>query len=116
MDRRATGLSGEAWVIAHLERQGFRLLARNVRVGRLEIDVIARREDRLVFCEVRARKSSAFLDPIASIDRAKTARIRRAAALWLASHPQGSPQIRFDAASVVFDQDPPRLDYYEAAF
>jgi putative endonuclease len=114
--RSATGLEGEALVAAYLEERGFGILARNARVGRFEIDLVARRLDLLVFCEVRARRSSAFLDPIETIDRAKTARVRRAAAQWLALNPQGRPQIRFDAASVLFDRDPPQVSYYEAAF
>jgi len=114
--RRATGDLGESLVASHLEGQGFQIVARNARVGRLELDVIATRGDLVVFCEVRARRSSAFLNPIETIDHAKVARVRRAAAQWLSLHPQGTRQIRFDAASVVFDREPPALDYYEAAF
>ncbi|MFT3922550.1 MAG: YraN family protein [Myxococcales bacterium] len=114
--RQVTGDLGESLVAAHLERHGFQIVARNARVGRLELDVIAKRDDLLVFCEVRARRSRAFLNPIESIDHQKVARIRRAAAQWLAAHPQGTRQIRFDAAAVVFDREPPAIEYYEAAF
>ena len=113
---RASGDEAEGFVAAHLERQGFRILTRNARVGRLEIDIVAKRGDLLVFCEVRSRRHGSFLNPIETIDRAKVARVRRAAAQWLTTHPQGACQIRFDAAAVVFDSSPPRLDYYEAAF
>jgi putative endonuclease len=114
--RAATGVAGEAFVAAHLERLGFTLVAQNARVGRLEIDLIARRGDVLVFCEVRTRRTNSFLEPIVTIDRAKVGRIRKAAAQWLAEHPQAARQIRFDAASVVLDADPPTLAYYESAF
>jgi putative endonuclease len=103
-------------VASYLEARGFLILARNARVGRLEIDLIAKRGDMLVFCEVRSRRSRDFLHPAETIDRAKIARIRRAAAQWLATHPQRYRQLRFDAASVTFDRDPPELTYYEAAF
>ena len=100
----------------HFELQGFRDRARNARVGRLEIDLVAKRGDLVVFCEVRSRRQSSFLNPIETIDRAKVARVRRAAAQWLAEHPQNAHQVGFDAAAVVFDSEPPRLDYYESAF
>ena len=116
MGTRATGLEGEAHVASYLEARGFCIVERNARIGRLEIDLIARRGDMLVFCEVRSRRSRAFLHPAETLDRAKVARIRRAAAQWLAAHPQRCSQLRFDAASVTFDRDPPELTYYEAAF
>ena len=70
----------------------------------------------IVVCEVRARSSARMAEPVESIDRAKIERIRRAAAQWLMTSGLGGVSVRFDAASVVFDQDPPRIEYYEEAF
>jgi putative endonuclease len=114
--RQACGESGEALVAAKLEASGFRILARNVRVGRNEIDIVASRAQLVVFCEVRTRSSDALIEPAESIDRAKIARIRRAAAGWLQAQQHRFSEIRFDAASVVLDPGEPRITYYEAAF
>ncbi|AKF07064.1 Hypothetical protein DB32_004213 [Sandaracinus amylolyticus] len=114
--RAETGSEAEALVAAKLASQGFAILGRNVRVGRLELDVIARRGSMIVVCEVRARSSARIAEPVESIDRAKIARIRRATAQWLTTAGLGGVSVRFDAASVVFDQDPPRIEYYEEAF
>ena len=117
MDPRATtGARGEALVADHLIGLGYVILARNARVGRLEIDLIALRADVLVFCEVRTRTSDRLMDPIASLDRQKAQRVRRAAAAWLREHPQGTRQLRFDAASVLLGEGEPKLTYYEHAF
>jgi putative endonuclease len=91
-------------------------LARNARVGRLELDLIARRDRLVVFCEVRTRSSDAFMDPIASIDRLKVQRIRSAAVAWLRQNSIQAHELRFDAASVVLGPGEPKLTYYEAAF
>lgn len=115
MRRSALGDAGEALVAEHLERNGFAIVARNAKVGRLEIDLIARRGALLVFCEVRTRTSDAFLDPIDTIDRAKCARVRRAAELWLLRRSHDG-EIRFDAASVLLSADRRELQYYEDAF
>lgn len=114
--RSETGREAEALVAAKLASQGFAILGRNVRVGRLELDVIARRGSMIVVCEVRARSSARMAEPVESIDRAKIARIRTATARWLAGAGLGPVSVRFDAASVVFDRDPPRIEYYEEAF
>lgn len=113
--RRQLGLRGEQLAAEHLANQGFQIVARNVRVGRDELDLIATRARMVVFCEVRARASAALLEPAESIDRAKVGRIRRAAAQWLATQGARYEQIRFDAASVVMSE-PPRLTYFEDAF
>lgn len=91
-------------------------MARNVRVGRLELDVVARRAGLVVVCEVRARSSAAIAEPWETVDRAKMQRVRRAAASWLDRAGLGNVAVRFDVASVVFDRDPPSIDYFEDAF
>ena len=103
-------------VAARLEAAGYRILARNVRVGRDEIDIIASRGRLVVFCEVRTRSSDMLIEPAESIDRGKIARIRRAAASWLATQRPSFAEIRFDAASVVLAGGEPRITYYEEAF
>jgi len=116
--RAALGTAGEALVADHLRRQGFTIVGENVRVGRLELDLVAVRDGLLVFCEVRTRTSADFVDPIETIDGPKRARIRRAAAGWLAAG--GAPphtEVRFDAASVLIaPHAAPTLTYYEDAF
>lgn len=90
-------------------------MGRNVRVGRLELDVIAQRGRLVVFCEVRARVSDGIAAPYESIDRAKIERIRRAALGWLTA--RGGPRfdVRFDVASIILGP-PVKMDYFENAF
>jgi putative endonuclease len=103
-------------VAERLTREGFTLLGRNVRVGRLELDLIARRQQLLVFCEVRARTHDRFVAPAATMDFRKVGRVRQAAARWLQQHRQGSVDVRFDVAAVIFDTPGGRVEYYEGAF
>jgi putative endonuclease len=114
--RQRLGQRAEQLACDHLERLGFAVVARNVRVGRLELDVIARRGRLLVFCEVRSLSSSRVMTPAQSIDPRKVARVRQAAAQWLRSEKASSMQVRFDVASVLFDVPEGRLNYLEGAF
>ncbi|MBC7171987.1 MAG: YraN family protein [Polyangiaceae bacterium] len=116
--RAALGLAGEDLVAQHLERQGYQIVGRNVRVGRLELDLIAERDRWLVFVEVRTRSAGSLVHPAFTFDAEKRARIRRAALGWLAAtgaHPHG---VRFDAAAVLAGPAgiAPRLLYYSNAF
>lgn len=106
---------GEALVASLLEERGFTIYGRNVRAGRLELDVIARRGSLVVVCEVRSRSSAARVHPAETIDRKKLERVRRATAIWLRKQKLGKVTARIDAAAVVFDgpSGEPRVDYYE---
>jgi putative endonuclease len=97
-----------------LERQGFTICGRNVRVGRLELDVIARRGALIVVCEVRSRTHGRPVFPAETIGPDKLARIRRATAIWLRQHELGGVHARIDAAAVVFEaKGEPLVEYYE---
>lgn len=98
-----------------LERRGFEICGRNVRVGRLELDVIARRGTLIVVCEVRSRARARPVFPAETIGGKKLARVRRATALWLREQKLGRVHARIDAAAVVFDEPDgePRIEYYE---
>jgi putative endonuclease len=106
-------------VAAYLESHGFQIEAMNLRLGRLEIDVVARRGDLIVVVEVRTRGPRAWASGFGSIDAAKRARLRRAGErLWQRTY-RADPtvaRLRFDAASVTFDADGPIIEYAEAAF
>ena len=117
-DRAETGKLGEDAVAHWLEARGYVLVARNARVGRLEIDIIARRASLLIFCEVRTRRSSDWVHPAYTFDAAKRKRIRRAAAGWLERERPRHGGVRFDAAAVVLGAtgDEPQIEYYEGAF
>lgn len=114
--RKALGQQAEQLACDHLQQQGFEIVARNARVGRLELDVVARRGRLLVFCEVRSRSSDRLMTPAQSIDARKVARVRQAAAQWLRQVQAGPVNVRFDVASVLFDVPEGRLNYLEGAF
>lgn len=117
MDRATLGRLGEDAVAAFLRERGFSILGRNVRVGRLELDIIARRNRLVIVCEVRTRSTEAFGSAVESITPAKVRRVRRATAQWLGTQSLGSVDLRFDAAGVLVQNgEVSSIDYYEEAF
>lgn len=68
----------------HYRLRGYRVLAANARAGGNELDLVLRRGNRLVFCEVKARSGDGFGDPWEAIGAEKEKRVRRAAEAWLA--------------------------------
>ena len=81
--------------------RGYRLLGANVRPGGVEVDLVLRRGRSLVFCEVKPKLGSRYGDPVEMVGREKQERLRRAAEVWLAEHPEAADwDIRFDVVSV----------------
>ena len=81
--RHRTGRAAEERAADHLRAEGFQILWRNVRIGPLELDLVARRDDLAVIVEVRARGSGAFEGPLASIGWMKRKDLLRAArGIW----------------------------------
>jgi len=75
------GDGAEALVADHLAAMGWRILGRQVRVGRLEIDLLAvdpAPPAELVLVEVRARGRREYGLPEESVDHAKRRALRRA--------------------------------------
>lgn len=92
------GLLGEWQAARFLRRQGMRILAKRYRALHGEIDLIARDGDTLVFAEVKYRPKGAMGEGILAVNREKTEHIRRAASVYLQSHPCDS--IRFDVIEI----------------
>jgi putative endonuclease len=68
--------------------------------GGFELDLVVRRGRTLVFCEVKGKSGAGFGDPLEMITQEKAQRVRRAAATWLAAHPEhGGCTIRFDVVA-----------------
>jgi len=102
-----------------LAARGFQIVATNLRLSYLEIDVVARLGELVVVVEVRSRGVGAWTSCLGSIDGKKRYRIRLAGQrLWQRRY-QRDPSVnrlRFDAASVVFGPEGALIEYVEAAF
>ena len=99
--RSLLGRSGEDAACDLYRRLGFEVVERNYRSGRGEIDLVARRDDTLVFCEVKTRRSQDWGLPAEAVDWAKQAQLRRLAAAWMSERKPGYVDFRFDVVSVI---------------
>ena len=66
-----------------------------------ELDVVARRDDVVAVCEVKARASNAYGDPLEAMTDLKMARVRRAGFEFVRRECAGRVRVRFDMASVL---------------
>jgi putative endonuclease len=113
------GRAGEAAAARHLVRNGWSIVGRNVRIGRGELDLIARRGAVLAFVEVKARRTAAYGAPEDAVDARKRRQVARLAELWLGARPWalcGVSDVRFDVIAVDASARPPEVRHLPAAF
>jgi len=118
-DRHARGARAEALVAGFLREQGYEIVATNLRLGALEIDLVARKDTVVAVVEVRTRGPTARTTGLGSVTPLKRARIRRAGErLWQRRYRRDASveRLRFDVASVDLTTEPASIEYVVAAF
>lgn len=106
------GARGEAIAAGYLEGLGFRILERNWRNRRGELDLIARDGDTLVAVEVKTRSGTGYGNPLESITVQKMARLRRLLLDWVRAAEACGAGLRVDAVGITIRGDErPRIDH-----
>ena len=101
---RALGKSGEEAAVRYLESKKFRIIERNFRFLRGEIDIIAYDGKTLVFVEVKARKSKEFGPPEEAVTSLKQRQIKRVAQGFLVQRNLQDTECRFDVLSLSYHE------------
>lgn len=119
----STGVQGEDLAVAYLEGKGYRVLDRNYRFSREEIDIVAflpaeRYEDggELVFVEVKTRSGHGFGRPEAAVDKPKQEAIMRTAEAYLHERRLVGSPARFDVIAIMLGTGEPAIEHFENAF
>ena len=93
------GKRGEELARRWLERKDYHILARNWRHKRLEIDIIASKNNLLHFIEIKSRHGTAFGLPEESVDEKKLNHLMEAAEEFQYLYPEWE-RIQFDILSI----------------
>ena len=87
MNNKVVGNAGEGLACRFLEKNGYKILARNVRYSRFcEIDIIAQIKDSTVFVEVKTRKTDVCGTPFEAITKSKYENIKKGISYYLQEH------------------------------
>ncbi|MCO8126982.1 YraN family protein [Acidimicrobiia bacterium EGI L10123] len=110
--RQKLGAHGERLAARRYEADGYEVVARNWRCGDGELDLVLRRNDVLVFAEVKTRTSDRFGHPAEAVTVTKQRRIRGLAQRFCAETGNRARVLRFDVVSVLRGQ----VERYEGCF
>lgn len=111
------GRSAEVLAERWLQKKGYRILERNLRVAGGELDLIAQHHDTLVFIEVKGRRTNQYGGAPYAIDDRKKRQIIKLASYYLSQHGLSNQLCRFDVILITgTGQDTPKLTHLEQAF
>lgn len=105
-NKRSIGEEGENIAVGHLIKNGYKILKRNFRVGRMgEIDIIAFSKGYICFIEVKARSSTLYGTPAEAVGRSKQSSILRLANIYLSQNNSFDQNVRFDVIEILFSKN-----------
>ena len=107
---KQTGNKGEDLAAARIQDKGYNIIERNWRFKHWEVDIIANKENKLHFFEIKTRTSALFGHPEESIGIRKMQSLLRAAEEYQYMHPQWK-LLQFDVLSITILKNKP-IEYF----
>ncbi|MGI5913403.1 MAG: YraN family protein [Bacteroidales bacterium] len=114
-DFHILGKKGEELAAEFLKKEGYTILEKNWKAGKLEIDIIARKEDEIIFVEVKTRSDNYLATPESAVNTKKQRSIISAANRYLKKNGIDM-ESRFDIITLVKEKDNFIIDHIKNAF
>lgn len=117
MSKKNLGKFGEDCAAKFLEDNGYTIVARNFRIRSAEIDIIAQKDNVIIFVEVKARSSIRHGLPSEAVNFRKQKKIIEAAGVFLQDENFCDCACRFDVVEVYLrDEHVEEVNHIENAF
>ena len=109
------GKTGEDIAAEYLLNKGHRILARNYRYAKAEVDIISVYSDTIIFTEVKTRSTDKFGYPEETVNAKKKEMLREAMDHYLVKN-NIKEEARFDIISIVINPQGTDVHHIEDAF
>ncbi|MCX6256100.1 MAG: YraN family protein [Bacteroidia bacterium] len=109
------GQKGEDLAADHLKKAGFKIVSRNWKWGKHEIDIIAENKDFIIFVEVKTRTEDYQMHPVTAVTKEKQKSIIWAANGYLQKF-NVDKEGRFDIITIIKTADSYQIYHIEGAF
>lgn len=114
-DHNDFGFRAEEFIADKYRKNGYKILERNWRFHPMEIDIVAEKDNEIIFVEVKARAYDDFGDPLEAVTLGKKRLLLRAANEYLEIN-DIDKECRFDIAVVLRKKDGLASKIYPDAF
>ena len=110
------GRAGENFAAKYLESQGYKIIAQNFRIRSAEIDIIAEKNDTIIFVEVKTRSNTRHGLAAEAVNINKQRKIIEAASVFLQDEKYFDSACRFDVIEIYSTGKNLELNHIENAF
>ncbi|MCL1850548.1 MAG: YraN family protein [Bacteroidetes bacterium] len=114
-EKQDFGRRGEALALAFYKENKYTILEKNWQSNHLEVDIIAKNEEYIVFCEVRTRSGNVLVEPLASVTPQKQRNLIHAANHYVLKH-RITLEVRFDVIAIILNGEDHTLEHIPFAF
>jgi putative endonuclease len=114
-ESHSLGQKGENAAISFLEKAGYKIHHRNWKSGKRELDIVAEKNDFIVFVEVKTRTNEQWMDPRDLITHAKRTSMIYSANGYIQKY-NINKESRFDVIILMGKSEPFKIDHIENAF
>ena len=114
-ESHSLGQQGEELAADHLKKAGYKILFRNWKWGKHEIDIIAENQDFIIFAEVKTRNNDFQMHPASAVTKEKQKSIIWAANGYLQKF-NVDKESRFDVITIIKTGESYQIDHIEGAF
>ncbi|HRX13432.1 MAG TPA: YraN family protein [Eubacteriales bacterium] len=101
MNTRLLGGLGEKQAVMYLKKHHYKIIETNYFCRFGEIDIIAKKDNILIFVEVKSRADNSFGSPAEAVTPRKQQKIITVAKNYIAEHGVNNTQIRFDVVEII---------------
>ncbi len=118
MEKINLGRRGEECAINYLSSQGYQIIARNFRIGKKELDIIARKKSVFYFFEIKTRCSSKTATTDTLVNQRQIINLKKAALSYAVNLMLPIEKIHFDLIVVCADlkNNQAQLKHYRNIF
>lgn len=109
-----TGAKGEDLAANFLQKQGYQIHHRNWQHEKLEVDLVAEKDGKLIFVEVKTRQNNHFGYPENAVSKSKQRHLLEAAEAYLEEFDLDQ-ELRFDIISITLAHQNPEIYHIEDA-
>lgn len=99
-EKQIIGKWGEKKSSKYLKKKKYKILDKNYLTKYGELDIVAEKDNYIVFVEVKTRKENSIYPPVMAVNYYKQQRLFKAAFLYLKEYPT-TKNIRFDIIEVI---------------
>jgi putative endonuclease len=114
-EKQDFGRRGEALALAFYKDNQYTILETNWQSNHLEVDIIAKNEAYIIFCEVKTRSGNVLVEPQASVTSQKQRNLIHAANHYVLKH-RITLEVRFDVVAVILNGAQHTLEHIPFAF